>query len=76
MPQSAVIRTYRIYLRDDSSVLGRSLEIHSASDEAASERALAMLNEQTVYAYAEVWERTRLVCTVRRGDDGRLSSQG
>jgi hypothetical protein len=24
------------------------------------------LNEQTMYAYAEVWERVRLVCTVRK----------
>ena len=68
MPQSAVIRTYRIYLRDDRNVLGRSHELDFASDEAARERALTMLNEQTVYAYAEVWERARLVCTVRRGD--------
>jgi hypothetical protein len=40
----------------------------AASDEAARERALMMLNEQTMYEYAEVWERARLVCTVRRGE--------
>jgi hypothetical protein len=69
MPQSpTAIRTYRIYLRDPSNVVGRAHEVDATSDEAARERALMMLNEQTAYTYAEVWDRARLVCTVRRGE--------
>jgi hypothetical protein len=68
LPQAHVIRTYRIYLRDPSNVVGRAYEVDAASDEAARDRALITLNDQAMYAYAEVWERVRLVCTVRRGE--------
>jgi hypothetical protein len=63
-----MVRTYRVHFRDDRNVLGRSLEMDVASDEAARERALTILNEQTVHVYAEVWDRARLVCTVRKGE--------
>lgn len=63
-----MVRTYRIHFCDDRYVLGRSLEVDVASDEAARERALTMLNEQTVYVYAEVWDGARLVCMVREGE--------
>jgi hypothetical protein len=62
------IRSYRIYLRDAHNVMGRSHEVDLASDDEARERALMLLNEQTIYPYAEVWDRARLVCTVRRGE--------
>jgi hypothetical protein len=65
---ATVIRTYRIYFRDPRKVVGRAHEVDAASDEAARERALMMLNQQTIHAYAEIWDRARLVCTVRRGE--------
>jgi hypothetical protein len=71
MPQfstTVTVRSYRIHLRDALNVLGRSHDVDLTSDEAACERALLMLNEQTNYSYAEVWERARLVGTVRRGE--------
>jgi hypothetical protein len=30
--------------------------------------ALMMLGGQATYSYGEVWERVRLVCTVRKGE--------
>jgi hypothetical protein len=69
VPQSpTVIRTYRIHLRDARNVLGRSHDVDLASDEAARDRARRILDEQTIYSYAEVWDRARLVCTVRKGE--------
>jgi hypothetical protein len=46
--------------------VARSHEVDLASDEEARDHALMMLNEQTIYPYAEAWDRARLVCTVRR----------
>jgi hypothetical protein len=69
VPQSpTAIRTYRIYFRDASNVVGRSYEADLASDDEARENTVMLLNEQTIYPYAEVWDRVRLVCTVRRGE--------
>jgi hypothetical protein len=49
-------------------VVGRSYEADLASDDDAREHTLMLLNEQTIYPYAEVWDRARLVCTVRKGE--------
>jgi hypothetical protein len=38
------------------------------SDDDAHDGALMMLGGQAIYSYAEVWERARLVCTVRKGE--------
>jgi hypothetical protein len=69
MRQSTItaIRSYRIYLRDAENVLARSHEVELASDEEARQLAVWMLDEQTAYPCAEVWDRARLVCTVRKG---------
>ena len=69
MRQSTItaIRSYRIYLRDAENVLARSHEVDLASDEEARQRAALMLDQKTAYPSAEVWDRARLVCTVRRG---------
>jgi len=44
--------------------MGHDAEL--ASDEDARELAARILNERTAYPCAEVWDRTRLVCTVHK----------
>ena len=61
---TTAIRAYRIYLRDATNALARPHDVDLASDEEA--RQLAMLDEQVQYPCVEVWDRTRLVCSVRR----------
>jgi hypothetical protein len=70
MRQSTItaIRSYRIYLRDAENVLARSHEVELASDEEARQLAVRMLDEQTTHPCAEVWDRARPVCTVRKGE--------
>jgi hypothetical protein len=63
------IRSYRLYFRYPSALLARSHDTELASDEAARELAALMLNEQIAYSWVEVWDRTRLVCTVRRDEN-------
>lgn len=63
------IRSYRIYLRDAHNQIARPHEIELASDEEARKLAALMLDEQGSYPCAEVWDRTRLVCTVRRDEN-------
>jgi hypothetical protein len=63
---TVAIRSYRIYLRDAENVLTQGHDAELASDEDARELAARMIMEQTVYPRAEVWDRTRLVCTVRK----------
>ena len=67
-PNPVAIRSYRIYFRDAENVLSQSHEVELASDEDARELALLMLDERAGYPCAEVWERERLVCTVRKGE--------
>jgi hypothetical protein len=62
------IRSYRIYFRDARNVLSLSHDVDLPSDEAARDHALMLLSRQTIYPYAEVWDRARLVCTVRKED--------
>ena len=62
------IRSYRIYFRDTGNALTQSHEVDLASDEDARELAALMLEESIGYSCAEVWDRTRLVCTVRKGE--------
>jgi hypothetical protein len=66
LPPTTAIRPYRIYLRDAENVLAEGHDAELASDEDARELAARILNERTAYPCAEVWDRTRLVCTVRR----------
>jgi hypothetical protein len=66
-PSPAAIRTYRIFLRDGDNQILRAHEVDLASDEEARQLAAWMLDEQTDYPCAEVWDRVRLVCTVRKG---------
>jgi hypothetical protein len=47
-------------------VLERSHEVDLASDEEARGLAMRMLREHTTHLWAEVWQRTRLICTVRK----------
>ena len=60
------IRPYRIYLRDADNVLAQGHDVELASDDDARELATRMLGEQTTHPCAEVWDRARLVCTVRK----------
>ena len=63
---TTAIRSYRIYLRNASNALARAHDAELASDKDARELAALMLDEQAVHTCAEVWDRARLVCTVRR----------
>ena len=67
-PSPVAIRSYRIYLRDAENVLASGHDVDLASDEEARQLAALMIEEQAVYPCAEVWDRARLVCTVRRDD--------
>ena len=60
------IRSYRIYLRDAENALAVGRDVELASDEDARELAGRLIEEQTTHPCAEVWDRTRLVCTVRK----------
>ena len=60
------IRSYRLYFRDAEDALARPHDVDLASDEAARELAAQMLEKQTAYPSVEVWDRARLVCTVRK----------
>jgi hypothetical protein len=66
---TTAIRSYRIYLRDGGNLIGRSHDVDLASDEEARQLAGSMLDEQIAYHCAEVWDRTRLVRTVRRSEN-------
>ena len=48
-------------------MLALPFEVNLASDKAAREFAL-MLDKESVCPCAEIWERARLVCTVRKGE--------
>jgi hypothetical protein len=65
---TTAIRSYRIYLRNVSNALARTHDAELASDEDARQLAVRMLDEQTTHPCAEVWDRARLVCTVRKGE--------
>jgi hypothetical protein len=65
---TTAIRPYRIYLLDPSHVQAPPFEVELASDKDARQFAALMLDKQVIHPSAEVWERARLVCTVRRGE--------
>ena len=60
------IRPYRIYFRDAENMLSQSHDVELASDDEVRQLAELMLIEQPGYPCAEVWDRARLVCTVRK----------
>jgi hypothetical protein len=61
-------RPYRLYLRGATTMQAQRHDAILASDKDARQLAAQMLGEQTVYPCVEVWDRARLVCTVRRGE--------
>src|SRR5437764_427446 len=65
-PTPVAIRFYRLYLRDAGDQIVRTHDVELGSDDDARQLAARMLNEQTADRCAEVWDRTRLVCTVRK----------
>ena len=65
---TTAIRSYRLYFRDASSALAAPHEFDLASDDEARQLAELMLAEQSVYPCMEVWDRARLVCTMRKGE--------
>ena len=71
---TTAIRSYRIYLRDAENVLAVGHDVELASDEDAREFAARMIGEKTSFPFAEVWDRARLVCIVRKEgrDDSRV----
>jgi hypothetical protein len=68
MRQFVALRSYLVYLRDASGSVARTHQIEAGSDEHARELVVLMLNEQIAYPSAEVWDRGRLVCVVRKGE--------
>jgi len=60
------IRSYRIYFRDSLNSLTPSHEVDLASDEDARALAASMLHEQPARLCAEIWDRARLVCIIRK----------
>jgi hypothetical protein len=67
-PKPISIRSYRIYFRDLGNALTQSHKVELTSDEDARELAALMLEESIAYSCAEVWDRARLVGTVRKGE--------
>jgi hypothetical protein len=65
---TTAIRSYRIYFRDARNSIAASHEVDLPSDDEARELAALMLDERNASSSAEVWDRTRLVCAVRKGD--------
>jgi hypothetical protein len=63
---TTALRGYRIYLRNDSHEVARPHDVELPSDEEARQLAALMLDEQGTCPCAEVWDRSRLVATVRR----------
>ena len=63
---TTAIHSYRIYLRDSGNLIAHTHDVDLGSDEDARQLASLMLDEQIAYPCAEVWERTRHVCTVRK----------
>ena len=60
------VRSYVIYLRDSRDTIARTQEIEAGSDEEARQLAALMLGKQITYPSAEIWDRARFVCTVRK----------
>lgn len=65
---TTAIRCYRIYFRDATNLLARPYDVDLGSDDDARALAVLMLDRQSVYPCVEIWDRTRLVCAVRKGD--------
>ena len=59
-------RPYRLYLRGATNLPEQRHDAVLASDGDAREFAVKMFGEQRAYPCVEVWDRARLVCTVRR----------
>lgn len=72
---SLAIRSYRIYFRDSLNVLSQPHEVNLGSDEEAGALAQSMLDEHPKRLCAEIWDRARLVCIIRR-DAAELPYRG
>lgn len=66
---TTAIRSHRIYFRDADNLLARHYDVDLASDDDARVVAVLMLDRQALYPCVEVWDRARLVLTVRRGEE-------
>jgi hypothetical protein len=64
----AAMTDYRLYFRGATILPEQRHDAILSSDGGARELAVKMLAEQTAYPCAEVWDRARLVCTVRRNE--------
>ena len=60
--------SFRVYLCETSDKIARVSGIDARSDADARKIAVQILKNQTAYSHAEVWERARFICTVRRGE--------
>ena len=57
---------YRLYFRGATILSEQRHDAILSSDGGARELAAKMLAEQADYACVDVWDRARLVCTVRK----------
>lgn len=65
-PNNTATRSYRIYLRDAKDHIAKAHDVDFGSDEDVRRLAVTILDEQDTYPCAEVWDRARLVCTMRK----------
>ena len=65
-PTPTAVRSYRLYFRDASNLLANPHDVDLASVEDARQLAVLMLDKEITFPCAEVWDRARLVCTMRR----------
>src|SRR5437868_13784664 len=63
---TVAIRSYRIYFRDARNSIAAGHEVDLPSDDEARALAALFLVERNVSYSAEVWDRTRLFCEVRK----------
>jgi len=64
----AAIRSYCLQFRDTTDAPARSYDVDLKSDTEARQLAALMLEEQSSYVSVEIWDRNRLIGTVRAND--------
>ena len=64
-PNNTATRSYRIYLRDAHDHIANAHDVDFGCDEEVRRLAVTML-KQAIYPCADVWDRARLVCTMRK----------
>ena len=63
-----ITASYRLYFRGATILPEQRQDAILASDKDTRQLAAKMLSEQADYACVDVWDRARLVCTVRKGE--------